>query len=265
MTIAYCPLFSGSSGNAAVLRSEKTQLLIDAGLSGKTITGAMEQYGFRPQELRGILITHEHSDHIKGAGILSRKLDIPIYANAATWQAMEGSIGPVAARNVRIFRTGEEFFVGDVNVTPYSISHDAAEPVGYSFCCKGRKIAQMTDLGYAPQSVLEAVSGAELLLLESNHDIEMLKTGSYTYALKKRILGQKGHLSNEAAGDVCLELAKRGVRRFILGHLSRENNLEELAYATVCGTLQGAGALVGKDVQLYMAHRDRPAGVFELE
>ena len=266
MPMTYCPLFSGSSGNAALLEAGNTRLLVDAGLPGRTITSALEGTGRLPESLQGILITHEHSDHIKGAGILSRKYDLPIYANAGTWEAMESQIGRIAPKNIRIFETGHEFFLGQLAVFPYAISHDAAEPVGFSFYHQGSKISQATDLGRMTPDVLEAVKGSDLLLLESNHDVAMLKAGRYTYALKQRILGNKGHLSNDAAALACVRLANLGVRRFILGHLSRENNFEELAYETCAQALTDAGARLGEegDVSLYLAHWDRPTALFTI-
>lgn len=264
--LTYAPLYSGSSGNAAVLASDRARVLVDAGRTGTALTCALNEVGIPPASLNGILITHEHSDHIKGAGILSRKYDLPIYANSATWEAMERSLGNIAARNMRIFETGHDFFIGDINVAPYSIPHDAADPVGYCFYNQGCKIAQMTDLGHASAAVLQEVAGADLLLIESNHDIDMLKAGQrYPYALKQRILGNHGHLSNEAAGVACALLIERGVRRFILGHLSAENNFEELAYRTVVSVLSERGIVLDKDVELYMAKRELVTGIFHVK
>ena len=263
MSFRYCPLYSGSSGNAALLSTGRISLLVDAGLTGKAIVAGLKEARCLPESLSGILITHEHSDHIKGAGVLSRKYDLPIYANAPTWEAMERQIGAVAPRNVRIFETGHEFILGDIAIMPYSIPHDAAEPVGYSFFHRGCKVSQMTDLGHITAEVLQNVAESDLLLLESNHDVDMLRAGPYPYALKQRILSGKGHLSNDTAGEACVRLMRLGVRRFILGHLSGENNLEPLAYSTVAQAIADAGARIGADADLYLAHRDRPTAVFE--
>lgn len=267
MPMTYCPLFSGSSGNSALLDAGGARLLIDAGLPGRTVVNALSAAGYSPESLQGILITHEHSDHVKGAGVLSRKYDLPIYANAGTWEAMEGQIGKIAPKNIRLFDTGHEFFLGKLAVFPFSVPHDAADPVGFSFRCGGTKLSQATDLGHMTPEVLEAVRESDLLLLESNYDVAMLKAGPYTYALKQRILGNNGHLSNDAAALSCVRLLNLGVRRFVLGHLSGENNFEELAFQTCAQALTDAGAHLGEgaDAALYLAHRDRPAAVFHLE
>lgn len=265
MALKYCSLFSGSSGNSAVISTPSSSVLIDAGLNGKTITCALERVNVDPASLQGILITHEHSDHIRGAGVLSRRFDLPIFANAATWEAMDKTLGCITTKNVRVIDTGRNFYIGDLDVLPYAIEHDAAEPVGYCFYGKGRKFAQMTDLGHAPQSVLSIVSGADLVLLEANHDIDMLRRGPYPQYLKKRILSNHGHLSNDASAEACLALLRMGVKNFILGHLSQENNTEKLAYDTVCTKLQSVGALLDEDFVVSMAHRDRASGYFELD
>lgn len=154
------------------------------------------------------------------------------------------------------------FFLGQLAVFPYAVSHDAADPVGFSFYHQGIKFSQATDLGYMTADVLEAIKGSDLLLLESNHDVAMLNAGRYPFALKRRILSNKGHLSNDAAALACVRLYALGVRRFILGHLSGENNFEELAYQTCAQALLDAGVQLGEDAELYLAHRDRPTALF---
>ena len=259
----FSPLFSGSSGNCSLIDAGKTSLLIDAGLTGKAIVSALSEVGEEPGSLSGILITHEHIDHVKGVGVLSRKYDLPVYANEATWEAMSPLIGPIPMRNIRTFVTGQNFYIGDLDITPFPTSHDAAEPVGYTLFSKGRRIVYMTDTGYVPESLRERAAGADLLFLESNHDVEMLKNGPYPYPLKRRILSEKGHLSNDTAGALLTKLYTTGVRRTILAHLSRENNTERIAYATVRGALDGA-QIPEKDFFLTVAHRDRVTGIFEL-
>lgn len=263
----YCPLYSGSSGNSALIAGGGVRLLVDAGLSGKAIVSALQSVGQDPAKLDGILITHEHSDHIKGAGVLSRKYNLPIYANADTWAAMRPKIGEIAPQNIRIFSTGHDFFLGQLGVLPYSISHDAADPVAFSFSHGSLRIAQLTDLGHVTREVIEVAGGADLVLLEANHDPELLAKGSYPAQLKRRILSRKGHLSNDAAAALCCDLCDRGSKRFILGHLSGENNNETLAFNTVKSALQQYGCSVCEDgdVQLYMAHRDRTSDVFILK
>lgn len=262
MELRFCPLFSGSSGNALYLGCGETHLLIDAGMSGAKITAEMERIGLSPKELSGILITHEHSDHISGVGVLSRRYDLPIFANEGTWTAMKDKLGNISSKNVRVFETGADFHIGPLDITPFSIPHDAAEPVGYSFYSNGRKISVATDLGAVRESWLKHIEESDLVLLESNHDVDMLKAGRYPYELKRRILGAKGHLSNDSAGKAALELVRRGVHGIILGHLSGENNFPELAYQSVSCVLQNEGIEPGRDLMLNVASRDGSSGMF---
>ncbi|WP_265447596.1 MBL fold metallo-hydrolase [Acetivibrio straminisolvens] len=262
--IRFCSLYSGSSGNAVFLAAGKTKILIDAGLSGKKITEALVSIGEKPTELSAILVSHEHSDHIRGAGIISRKYDIPIYANENTWSAMENLIGPVSVKNKMYFNTGREFEIGNVIVNPFPIPHDAAEPVGFNFFVDNNKITTATDIGHMNKELLECIEGSDLLLIESNHDIEMLKVGPYPWHLKKRILGDRGHLSNEMAGKVVAHLAEKGTRCFLLGHLSKENNFPELAYETVRNILKEKNIDIERDIRLSVALRDRAGKVVEI-
>ena len=259
----FSPLFSGSSGNCSVISSGGTSVLIDAGMTGKSIVSALSDVGADPGKLAGIVVTHEHSDHIKGVGVMSRKYNIPVYANEGTWKAMAPFIGDIAMRNIRTFVTGQNFYIGDIDLTPFPVSHDAAEPVGFTFFHKGARIVYMTDTGHVAPALRENAAGADLLFLESNHDIDMLKNGPYPYVLKKRILSEKGHLSNAAAGDLLASLYTTGARRVILAHLSRENNTESIAYNTVRSKLNGEG-IEEKDFFVAVAHRDRVTGIFEI-
>ncbi len=262
--IKFCSLYSGSSGNSIFLSLGSTRLLVDAGLSAKRIIEALTSIGERPSELSAILVTHEHSDHIKGVGILSRKFNIPIYANENTWTAMQTLIGAVDVRNMAYFNTGSEFGIGDIVVKPFPIPHDACEPVGYSFFAEEKKITVATDIGHMDLELLNCMEDSDLLLLESNHDVEMLRMGPYPWHLKKRIAGDRGHLSNEAAGKVIAHMAEKGTKRFLLGHLSRENNFPELAYQTVCNALCERSIKAGMDIMLDVALRDRVGRVIEL-
>lgn len=261
MEYRFVPLFSGSNGNALYVEMGKTRLLVDAGVSGARVLQAMGQIGAPPEALSGILITHEHSDHIAGVGVLSRKFHLPIYATQGTWEAMAPKIGQVDAANARVLTAGQDFYIGDVNVTPFEIPHDAAEPVGYAFFCGGCKLAVATDVGQVKESWLSQVEGSDLLLLEANHDVDMLKASRYPYDLKRRILGRRGHLSNEDAGSAAVKLFERGVRHIILGHLSGENNFPELAMQTVAGALLAAGIRPGGDLGLDVAPRGMACGL----
>lgn len=262
--IKFCSLYSGSSGNCIFVGTERTKLLIDAGMSAKRITEALASIGEKPSELSAILVSHEHSDHVKGVGIMSRKFDIPIYANQCTWQAMENAIGPVGVNKKEYFNTGSEFLIDDVCIKAFSIPHDASEPVGFGICAENKKVTIATDIGHITRELLSCFDKSDLMLLESNHDIEMLKVGPYPWVLKKRILGETGHLSNEMAGKVVAYMAEQGTRRFLLGHLSRENNFPELAYQTVCNALHEKNIKAGTDITLEVALRDKAGTVVEI-
>lgn len=262
--IKFCSLFSGSSGNSIFLSDGSTKLLIDAGMSAKRIVEALVSIGENPAELCAIFVTHEHIDHVRGAGILSRKFNLPIYANVNTWGAMKPMLGVVGAENIMNFCTGERFDVGGISVCSFPIPHDASEPVGYNFFAEGKKITVATDIGHISLSLLNCLEDSDLLLLESNHDVEMLRIGPYPWHLKKRIAGDHGHLSNETAGKVIAYMAEKGTKRFLLGHLSRENNFPELAYQTVCNALMEKQMCVGTDVLLDVVLRDRVGEVIEL-
>ncbi len=259
----FCPLYSGSSGNALFVEAGSVRLLIDAGLPGRRIEAALQQIGVPPDTLNAILVTHEHSDHIKGVGVLSRKYGLPVYANAPCWAAMEPLIGQVAPRNIRVFETGQDFYLKEINVLPFPTPHDSAQPVGYALFHQGRKLCVMTDIGHMQPALLDAAEGSDLLLLEANHDIDMLKNGPYPYALKQRILSPRGHLSNLDAGKTLCRLYTKGVRNVILGHLSAQNNEERIAMATVWQALRQEDVFEG--MHLAMAHRDRPAGLFHIQ
>ncbi|HEX9062668.1 MAG TPA: MBL fold metallo-hydrolase [Clostridia bacterium] len=262
--IKFCSLFSGSSGNSLFLRAKGTRVLIDAGLSAKSIINNLTAIGENPADLNAVLVSHEHSDHIRGAGIISRKFNLPIFANRNTWAAMEGNIGPVDVKNKQYFETGCDFEIGDITARTFHIPHDAAEPVGFNFFAEGKKITTATDIGHMNRAILNSLEESDLLLIESNHDVEMLKVGPYPWHLKKRILGEMGHLSNEMAGKVVAYLASKGTRHFLLGHLSRENNFPELAFQTTLNILQEKSITPGKDMYLEVALRDRTSKVVEL-
>lgn len=265
MRFTFCPLFSGSSGNALFVGAGNTRILIDAGLSGRTVSDALNSIGILPETLNGILVTHEHSDHVKGVGILSRKYHLPVYANARTWAAMEKQVGAMAPSLQREFETDESFFIGDLSVIPFAIPHDAADPVGYRVDFGARSAATATDMGYFSKRALDALSGVDILVLESNHDIDMLRANEhYSSALKTRILGRRGHLSNEACAEALWMLYQTGVRHAVLGHLSHENNTPELAMRTVCEAMQAHGLQIGGDIMVDMAWRDHVGNVYEL-
>ena len=262
----FCPLFSGSSGNALFVQYGQTRLLIDAGKTGKTIFDALDQIGVDPKTLDGVLITHEHSDHIKGAGVLCRKLKIPVYATEGTWRAMDGKVGAIPPDLRVAFDKTQDFYIGQIGVTSFAIPHDAADPVGYRLWGGNVSIATATDLGHFTKIVQENVSGANLVLLESNHDPEMLRMNDhYSSYLKQRILGRHGHLSNEACAEALVQLVDSGVQNVILGHLSGENNTPELAMRVSESRIELEGIRLGVDLCLDIAHRDEVGSVYHLQ
>ena len=261
----FCSLYSGSSGNSIFVSSEKSKILIDAGLPGKKIDEALKSIGEKPEELNGIFITHEHSDHIKGVGVLSRKYDIPIYANDRTWLAMEGSIGKIKEHNIKIMDRRSVVDIEDMSIKSFVIPHDAAAAVGYSVVSNDKKISVATDFGTFTEEIYSNIKDSEVILLESNHDINMLKFGPYPYNLKRRILSEVGHLSNDDCGKAIVDIAKNGVaKRIILGHLSNTNNHPDLAFQTVLSVIQEKGITQGEDIVISMANRNEPSEYIEL-
>ena len=266
MSIKFCPLFSGSSGNSTFVSYGGTRLLVDAGRSGTQIEEALRLIGEDPASLDGILVTHEHQDHIKGVGILSRRFHIPIYATPGTWQAMPASIGKIAPDLKREFSVGEDFYVGAMGIDTFSVPHDAQDPCGYRLWGGRGSVAVATDLGYLPLHVMSALAGTSLVLLESNYDPDMLRNNEhYRYVLKQRIISRKGHLSNADCAEGMLALYAQGTKHFILGHLSGENNTPELADQTAEVRFELEGISPGEDVFLSMAHRDRVGDVYTLD
>ncbi len=262
--VTFCSLFSGSSGNALYFASNNTKVLIDCGVSGKRIAASLENIGVNAEEIDAILVTHEHGDHIQAVGVMSRRYNIPIYANTGTWAGMEKSIGKIKLENIRYFDTYKDFCINDIGILPFSIPHDAIDPVGYSFYTENRKVSIATDMGHINSKLISNMEGSQLILLESNHDEEMLKCGSYPYYLKQRILGEKGHLSNEMAAEFASYMVDKGTNTFVLGHLSKENNFPELAYRTVYNTLTDKNIVVGEDILLDVAARESASKVYKL-
>jgi len=259
----FCPLYSGSSGNSIFVSSEKTRVLIDAGLPGKSIESAMNQIGHTTADIDAIFVTHEHIDHTKGIGVLSRKYDIPIYANEDTWTAMGNSIGKIKEHNIKIF-SEDCISIKDIEVESFNISHDAACPNGYSITSEKKKVCIATDLGFFSQEVKNHIQDADAILLESNHDVEMLKFGPYPYTLKRRILSNVGHLSNEDCGKAIVSITNNKFKNIILGHLSKTNNYPELAYQTVINILRENNITLGKELSISMAKRDMPSNYIEI-
>jgi phosphoribosyl 1,2-cyclic phosphodiesterase len=233
-------LGSGSAGNCAYLETGETRLLIDAGFSARQTRQRLAAIGRAPECLSGILITHEHSDHISGLTVLCAKLQIPLYCNRLTKESMEFQLG--ARFDCRIFETGGSFEVGDVTVDTFSIPHDASDPVGFLIHTAAGNIGFLTDLGHATKLALERVRAANVLVLETNHDLKMLQDSSRPWSLKQRIAGRHGHLSNEDAAQVAQEIMSAELRHLYLGHLSRECNQPALALRVINERLKKIGA-----------------------
>ena len=238
--------------------------MIDAGLSGSRIENAVSEIDGM-QNIKGILITHEHSDHIKGTGILARKHYIPIYANEKTWNAICGKIGEIPRELHRVFDTGEDFYLGGIGIHPFSIPHDAAEPVGFRLWAQSVSVSIATDMGYVKKSVLHEIAGSQLCLIESNHDPKMLmENPRYSRSLKERILGRYGHLCNDACAKALPQMLESGIGHVILGHLSAENNTPELAMQTAVNTLKQEGIIPGEEMTVDIAWRDHRTAIYRV-
>ncbi|PZE19057.1 MBL fold metallo-hydrolase [Paenibacillus xerothermodurans] len=233
MGIRFSVLASGSTGNAMVVATEDTKVLVDAGLSAKKVDSLLKEKDISAADLDAILVTHEHADHIKGLGAIARKYDLPVYANEKTWDALDKQIGDIAEDKRCVMQTGEARDFGTLRVESYGISHDAAEPVGYCFYNEDQKLSLATDLGYMSEKVKEQIRDSDVMVLESNHDIEMLRVGRYPWNIKRRILSDLGHLSNEAAGIGLCDVMTSRTKRVYLAHLSRDHNMMDLARLTV--------------------------------
>ena len=232
-------------------------------MTASRIEANLREIGADAGELDAILVTHDHVDHIRGLAVLCRRHGVPVYANEGTWRAILERESGFPSRCMRTFYTGENFYIGGVDVHPFPIPHDAAEPVGFTLTCQDLRCAVATDLGHIDETWMSAVSGAQALVLESNHDVGMVERGPYPQRLKRRILGKNGHLCNDDCAKALIELAKKGARAVFLSHLSADNNLPELAYNTVCEALERAGWL--HDVRVMVSRRDRVSDLLVLK
>ena len=259
-----CSIASGSSGNCIYIGSDTTHLLVDTGISKKRIEAGLETVGVKGEELSGILITHEHIDHIQGLGVLSRKFKIPIYATKGTIAGIEKcrSIGKMPEGLLNPIVADETFTLGDITIDPFAISHDANEPTGYRLDCQDKSVAVATDLGVYDEYIVNKLQNLDAVLLEANHDVHMVEVGPYPYPLKQRILGDRGHLSNEHTGRLLCDILHRGLKNIILGHLSKDNNYAKLAYETVRLELNlGSVYTPGENLNLQVANRDTASDV----
>ena len=255
----FVSIASGSSGNSIYVGTDTTHILVDAGISGKRIEQGLNEIGVKGSELGGVVITHEHSDHIKGLGILARKYEVPIYATRETLEEIQGNktLGEYPKELLKPVLPDVEFSVGDMRIKPFSIDHDGANPVAYRIQSGKKSVAVATDMGHFDQYIIDHLQNLDGLLLESNHDVRMLETGPYPYYLKRRILGDHGHLSNDSAGRLLNYILHDHMKHIFLGHLSKENNMEELAYETVrLEITMGDCPYTGNDFPIYVAERE---------
>ena len=258
MPMFICPLFSGSRGNSTFIANEDTAVLVDAGMSARAIADVLKRINAGYMNINAVLITHEHIDHIRAISVVSRRFDVPIYANENTWAAILAmkSFCDIPTKN-RILFDGD-FYVGSIAVSPFRISHDSADPVGFSLYSQNKKAVVVTDTGYFTRDALSAASGADACIIESNHDVHMLQNGPYPVSLKNRILSRKGHLSNEDSAIALAQIIESGCRHFSLAHLSEENNTPEAALSSATGAAARLGAKVGKDVHIHVAPQFGP-------
>ena len=240
-------LASGSKGNAALISTGKQNFLVDVGISCRMLSQKLQELQLTIADVEGIFITHEHVDHVKGLATLTKKFDVPIYTSPATWREILAKDGKIERKNCHSFTQG--MVCGEVKITSFPIPHDACDPHGYSFVCGDSKCTYLTDTGHITQEIRQAVEGTDTLILEANHDVNMLKQGSYPFALKQRILSTRGHLSNDTAGMFLRSLEKLP-SSIILAHLSHENNLPSLALDTVATLLEQQGLLQRTKLQV---------------
>lgn len=248
MAVSVSLLASGSRGNSAVVASSTTRILVDAGLSCRETFKRMRALGERPEQFSAILITHEHSDHVAGLQRLASKLNVPVFLTEPTRHAWNKSMRDEEGktpelRKVEHFAAGRSFQVGDIAVTPFTIPHDATDPVGFTFRTEGVKIGFATDLGYMPVSVRDHLRGCDVLVMESNHDVEMLRAGPYPWPVKQRVMSRVGHLSNDALADFFANDYDGFASYVVLAHLSEQNNHPEIARAAAEEALQGRQGL----------------------
>lgn len=250
-------------GNCLYVESENAKLLIDAGVSLKKIETGLKTLNLSPSSLDGILVTHEHSDHIQSLGNLSKKFNLPVYANSETFDAMPKQTDKISTENINRFKIAEKFQIKDIEINPFSIPHDAANPCGFNITNSSDKISIATDIGHMTNTILKQLEDSKFILLESNYDSEVLKYSKYPYLLKQRIAGPNGHLSNEVASKVINYLLQGKLKIAMLGHLSKESNFPELAYQTVVDEILSSGTDISK-LTLSVASRDKVGNLIHI-
>ena len=249
----YSILASGSPGNSFYLETPEKKILVDAGLSGKKITSLLAEIDRDPSDLDAILVTHEHKDHIHGVGVLARKYGMDIYANEKTWQIMDSKnmLGKIDNSQKHVFSRDKLLTFGDIDIESFGVSHDAIDPQFYRFMKDGKSFVMLTDTGYVSDRMAGIIENADGYLIESNHDVEILRAGSYPWSTKQRILSDQGHLCNEDGADAMIRTIGNKTKKIYLGHLSKENNIKELAHMTMENQLARADFGVGTDFKVY--------------
>ena len=253
----FTSLYSGSSGNCLFVETQNTKILIDAGVSLKKIEKGLESINVDASDLSAVIVTHEHTDHIQSLGNLSKKFNLPVFATPGTFNAMPKQTEKISEKNKKSISINEKFSIGDIEILPFQIPHDAADPCGFTIFSDDKKISIATDIGHMTNDVLKHIDGSEFILLESNYDSNVLKYTKYPFKLKERIAGPTGHLSNKTAGQTINYLINSGLKKAMLGHLSKESNFPELAYQTVMDEILSNGTNID-NFYLSVANRDYP-------
>lgn len=258
MNLGICTLASSSSGNSYIIKSEKTSLILDIGITAKKLEADIAKIGLSHKDVCGVLITHEHIDHVKGLKTLMKRTDCPVYMTYGTMEAYIKKNSAIPYQRLSTIIAGNRYIIGDIEVTPFNVSHDSAEPVAFSFRRNGTKISVVTDTGYVTEEIFENIKDSDILVIEANHERNILLYGRYPYSLKYRILSDKGHLSNEACAETIVRVLKENEKcpTVLLAHLSRENNSPAQALITVRNAIEESGFFVGSDLELAVIEPD---------
>ena len=262
--LKFCSLYSGSSGNSFLVQSNNAKILVDAGVSQKKIMTALASFDVSLEDIDAILVTHEHSDHILNVGSLSKRYNIPVYANIETLNAMPTQKSKISDENQKIFTPYKNFKIKDLEIQGFQIPHDAANPCGFNIYHGNKKMSVATDIGHMDDNLINQLKDSSFILLEANYDPDILKYSKYPFNLKQRILSPIGHLSNETSGKTITKLtSKYNLKSAMLGHLSKENNFPELALKTVTDELSNKN-ITSKDIEIQVAHKDTPSKLIKV-
>lgn len=259
-----CSLYSGSSGNSFFIQSDNTKILIDAGVSCKKIEDALKKdFNLTLKDIDAIFVTHEHIDHSKSLNLISSKYNLPVFASRGTWNALKEKTEKIVNENKKIIELDKSFEFKDLRIFPFSTHHDATEPCGFNIYNNNSKISVATDLGHIDDRIFNHLKGSSFIMLESNYEPNILKFSSYPYKLKKRISSENGHLSNGEAGETISKLMDYGLKDALLIHLSKENNVPEIAYETILEKLKNKNCSLD-NINLNIAPRDNPSKIFNI-